>query len=102
MKNNTLRVILTVVGAVVTLGAMVLAIVHFWDDIKSLLPAKKDEDFDEDFRNLRIRTEESEKKKQRPIRALLSFANRICASVRTLYKNRRIVYNGVSPKSQRI
>lgn len=54
MKNNTLRVILTVVGAVVTLGAMVLAIVHFWDDIKSLLPAKKDEDFDEDFEDIAI------------------------------------------------
>lgn len=54
MKNNSLRVILTVVGAVVTLGAMVLAIVHFWDDIKSLLPAKKDEDFDEDFEDIAI------------------------------------------------
>ena len=54
MKNNTLRVILTVVGAVVTLGAMVLAIVHVWDDIKSLLPAKKDEDVDEDFEDIAI------------------------------------------------
>ena len=54
MKNNTLRVILTVVGAVVTLGAMVLAIVHFWDDIKSLLPTKKDEVFDEDFEDIAV------------------------------------------------
>lgn len=54
MKNNTLRIILTVVGAVVTLGAMVLAIVHFWDDIKSLLPTKKDEVFDEDFEDIAV------------------------------------------------
>lgn len=54
MKNSSLRTILSVVGAVVTLGAVVLAIIHFWDDIKSLLPAKKDEDFDEDFEDIAI------------------------------------------------
>lgn len=54
MKNNTLRIILSVVGAVVTLGAIALAIVHFWDDIKALLPAKKDEVFDEDFEDIAV------------------------------------------------
>lgn len=54
MKNNSLRIILTVVGAVVTLGAIALAVIHFWDDIKSLLPTKKDEIFDDDFEDIAI------------------------------------------------
>ena len=54
MKNNTLRTILTIVGAVVSLGAIAYAVIHFWDDIKGLLPAKKDEVFDEDFEDIAV------------------------------------------------
>ena len=52
MKNNSLRLILTIVGAIVSLGAIAYAVIHFWDDIKELLPAKKDEVFDEDFEDI--------------------------------------------------
>ena len=41
MKNSTLRLILGIVGAVVVLGAITAAVIHFWDDIKKLLPGKK-------------------------------------------------------------
>ena len=55
MKNNNgLRIILSVIGAVVALGVVALAVVHFWDDIKSLLPAKKEDIFDDDFEDVAI------------------------------------------------
>lgn len=40
-KNNTVKLICAIVGGVAMLGATVLALVHFWDDIKSLLPCGK-------------------------------------------------------------
>lgn len=49
MKNNAMKTIFIIVGAVVTVGAIALALVHFWDDIKSLLPCKKCDDLCEDF-----------------------------------------------------
>ena len=48
MSNKTLRLILGIVGAVVVLGAVTAAVVHFWDDIKRLLPiGKSDLELDE-------------------------------------------------------
>lgn len=51
-NNSTLRVILAIVGAVVVLGTIVAAVVHFWDDIKKLLPGNKEEEVFEDFEEL--------------------------------------------------
>lgn len=41
MKNSTLKLVLSIVGAVVVLGAITAAVIHFWDDIKRLLPCGK-------------------------------------------------------------
>ncbi len=41
MKNSTLKIVLSIVGAVVVLGAIAAAVIHFWDDIKKLLPCGK-------------------------------------------------------------
>ena len=50
MSNKTLRLILGIVGAVVVLGAVAAAVVHFWDDIKAKLGCNKCEFEDlEDF-----------------------------------------------------
>ena len=38
MKNNTLKIVLSIVGGVVVIGAIAVALIHFWDDIKKLLP----------------------------------------------------------------
>ena len=38
MKNKTLRIVLAIVGGVVTVGSIVVALIHFWDDIKKLIP----------------------------------------------------------------
>ena len=47
-KNSTMKIIFTIVGAVVVLGTIVAAVVHFWEDIKKLLPGCKEEkDFDD-------------------------------------------------------
>lgn len=47
-KNNTLKIVLSVVGAVVVAGAIVAAVIHFWEDIKKILPCcKQEEDFEE-------------------------------------------------------
>lgn len=54
MKNNTLRIILAIVGAAVLLGAAAVAVIHFWDDIKSILPFKKDENALDEFADLEI------------------------------------------------
>lgn len=54
-KNNTLTVILSIVGAVVVIAGAVAAIIHFWDDIKAKLPCKcKDEcdDFCDDCEDI--------------------------------------------------
>ncbi len=42
MKNSTLRLVLSIVGAVVVLGAITAAVIHFWDDLKKLIPGCKD------------------------------------------------------------
>lgn len=51
MKNNKSKLILAIIGGVVVLGAITVALIHFWEDIKNLLPSKKEEDF-EDFEEL--------------------------------------------------
>lgn len=48
MKNKNTKIIFGIVGGVVVLGAIAVALIHFWDDIKKLLPCKKVEsDFEE-------------------------------------------------------
>lgn len=49
MKNKNTKLVLGIVGGVVVLGAIVVALIHFWDDIKKLIPCKKEEDDFEDF-----------------------------------------------------
>ncbi len=53
MKNNTAKIVCAIVGGVVIVGAMVVALIHFWDDIKKLLPTGKDKDA-EDFSDIDI------------------------------------------------
>lgn len=40
-SNNNLKLICSIVGGVVIVAAIVVALVHFWDDIKKLLPSCK-------------------------------------------------------------
>ncbi len=49
MKNSNLKLILGIVGGVVVVSAIVVALIHFWDDLKKLIPGigKKDEALDE-------------------------------------------------------
>lgn len=49
MKNSTMRVILSIVGGVVVVAGIAFALIHFWGDIKAMLPCccKKDEALDE-------------------------------------------------------
>ena len=50
MKKNKTGWILAIVGAVVVVCAITYAMIHFWEDIKNLLPGgKKDEEDFEDF-----------------------------------------------------
>ncbi len=51
-KNSPLKIIFTIVGAVVVLGTIAAAVVHFWEDIKKLIPCKKDEEEFDDFDDL--------------------------------------------------
>lgn len=52
MKNSNLRLILGIVGGVVVVAAIAVALIHFWDDLKKLLPGGKKEELDEDFEEL--------------------------------------------------
>lgn len=38
MKKSNWGLVCSIVGAVVIAGAAVAALIHFWDDIKKLLP----------------------------------------------------------------
>ena len=49
MKNKNTKLVLGIVGGVVVVGAIVVALIHFWDDIKKLLPCKKEEEDFEEF-----------------------------------------------------
>ena len=50
MKKPNLTMIFTIIGAVVAIGAAVFAVIHFWDDIKKILPGKKkDEELFDDL-----------------------------------------------------
>lgn len=48
-KKSNAALIWTIIGIVAAVGAAVFAIIHFWDDIKKLLPGKKEEDIFEDL-----------------------------------------------------
>ena len=43
-KNSTLKLVLAIVGGVVVVGAMVVALIHFWEDTNKLLPCCKEKD----------------------------------------------------------
>ena len=47
-KENGLKKILAIIGALVVVGGAVAAIIHFWEDIKEKLPCCKKNTF-EDF-----------------------------------------------------
>lgn len=56
-KNSTMKLICAIVGGVVIVGAMVVTLVHFWDDLKKLCPCCKREEAEalaeeEDFEDL--------------------------------------------------
>lgn len=53
-KNSTLKLILAIVGGVVVVGSIAVAMIHFWDDIKKLLPCGKCEEAEdfEDFEDV--------------------------------------------------
>lgn len=44
MKNNTLKLVLSIIGGVVVVGAIAVALIHFWDDLKKLLPCCKEDE----------------------------------------------------------
>lgn len=46
---NCLKLLCTLIGAAVAIGAIVFTVIHFWDNIKSLLPCKAEDDFEDDF-----------------------------------------------------
>ena len=52
MKKNKSKLILAIIGGVVVLGTITVALIHFWEDIKNLLPSKKEEADFEDFEEL--------------------------------------------------
>ena len=52
MKNSNLRLILGIVGGVVVVAAIAVALIHFWDDLKKLVPWGKKEELDEEFADL--------------------------------------------------
>ena len=43
-KNGSLKLVLAIIGGVVVLGSLVVAVVHFWDDLKKLCPCCKCKD----------------------------------------------------------
>lgn len=43
-KNSSLKLVLAIIGGVVVLGSLVVAVVHFWDDLKKLCPCCKCKD----------------------------------------------------------
>lgn len=53
-KNSVAKLVCAIVGGVVIVGAMVVALVHFWDDVKKFLPCCKCKDEAEDFTDLDI------------------------------------------------
>ncbi len=40
-NNSNLKLICSIVGGVVIVAAIAVALIHFWDDIKKLLPGCK-------------------------------------------------------------
>lgn len=42
--NKTLKLILAIIGGVVVVGSIAVALIHFWDDIKKLLPGSCKDD----------------------------------------------------------
>lgn len=54
MKNKNLKLILSIVGAVVVAGTLVVALIHFWEDLKKLLPGCKCEAEEDDFEDIEV------------------------------------------------
>lgn len=54
MKNKNLKLILSIVGAVVVVGTLAVALIHFWDDLKKLIPCGKCDELPEDFEDIEI------------------------------------------------
>lgn len=53
MKKNSWGLICSIVGGAVIAAAAIVALVHFWDDLKALLPCCKcGDDEDEVFADL--------------------------------------------------
>lgn len=48
-KNNHLGIICSIVGGVVIAAAVVVALIHFWDDVKKLLPCCKCNEESDEF-----------------------------------------------------
>ena len=43
-KNSSLKLVLAIIGALAVIGSIVVTVIHFWDDIKKLLPCGKCEE----------------------------------------------------------
>lgn len=55
MKNKNLRLILSIVGAVVVVGTLAVALIHFWDDLKKLIPCScKCDELEDDFEDIEV------------------------------------------------
>lgn len=54
MKNNHLKFILGIVGGVVVVGSIVVALIHFWDDLKKLLPCESCSDELDEFVDVEV------------------------------------------------
>lgn len=55
MKNNsTLKMVLAIVGGVVVVAGIAVALIHFWDDLKNLLPCCKKRSEIEDFDDIEV------------------------------------------------
>lgn len=51
-KSNHLGIICSIVGGVVIAATVVVALIHFWDDIKKLLPCCKCNEELEEFADI--------------------------------------------------
>ena len=51
-KTSSLKLVLAIIGGVVVVGTMVVAPIHFWEDIKKLLPCCKEKDEFEEFEDI--------------------------------------------------
>lgn len=52
MKNNTLKLVLAIIGGVVVVAAAAVAVVHYWDSLKKYLPCCKCKKEQDDFADI--------------------------------------------------